>query len=202
MKPGGRLGIVLPEGIFNNPSLAYVREFCENRAFIHAVVSLPQETFFSSGASVKASLLFLQKFTEQEQSDFDAKHIKANTEVKAKHSEAITTEIARLESAIPAAKEARDTNKRKTLQKELADYQKRMAATIAMETRALLKDRFPYPIFLYDAQKVGITATGEQDQNELFPNDNQPPDVLKTCLELFQEFRRDPKPFFLTEARA
>jgi type I restriction enzyme M protein len=44
LKPGGRLGIVLPEGIFNNPSLTYVREFCENRAFIRAVVSLPQET--------------------------------------------------------------------------------------------------------------------------------------------------------------
>jgi len=52
LKPGGRLGIVLPEGVFNNPSLAYVREFCEDRAFICAVISLPQETFFSSGASV------------------------------------------------------------------------------------------------------------------------------------------------------
>ncbi|MBO0160152.1 SAM-dependent DNA methyltransferase, partial [Vibrio parahaemolyticus] len=39
LKPGGRLGIVLPEGVFNNPSLAYVREFCEDRAFIRAVVS-------------------------------------------------------------------------------------------------------------------------------------------------------------------
>ena len=39
LKPGGRLGIVLPESVFNNPSLAYVREFCENRAFIRAVVS-------------------------------------------------------------------------------------------------------------------------------------------------------------------
>jgi type I restriction enzyme M protein len=76
LKQGGQLGIVLPEGIFNNPSLAYVREFCENRAFIRAVVSLPQETFFSSGASVKASLLFLQKFTEKEQADFDAKRPK------------------------------------------------------------------------------------------------------------------------------
>jgi type I restriction enzyme M protein len=45
LKPGGRLGIVLPEGIFNNPSLASVREFCEDRARILAVVSLPQETF-------------------------------------------------------------------------------------------------------------------------------------------------------------
>jgi type I restriction enzyme M protein len=200
LKPGGRLGIVLPEGIFNNPSLAYVREFCENRAFIRAVVSLPQETFFSSGASVKASLLFLQKFTEQEQSDFDAKHTKANAEVKSKHADAIVTETARLEAAIAAAKEARDTEKRKTLQKELAGYEKRMAETIAKETRALLKEKFPYPIFLYDADKVGITATGEQDQNELVPNDNQPPGITKTCWELYHEFRCNPEPFFLTEA--
>ncbi len=200
LKAGGRLGIVLPEGIFNNPSLAYVREFCENRAFIRAVVSLPQEAFFSSGASVKASLLFLQKFTEKEQADFDAKHAKANAEVKAKHADAIATEITRLEAAIAAAKEVRDAEKRKTLQRELADYEKGMAETIAKETRALLKEHFPYPIFLYEAAKVGITATGEQDQNELVPNDNLPPGIKKTCLELYQEFRRDPKPFFLTEA--
>jgi type I restriction enzyme M protein len=202
LKPGGRLGIVLPEGIFNNPSLAYVREFCENRAFIRAVVSLPQETFFSSGASVKASLLFLQKFTDEEQADFDAKQAAANAEVKAKHADAIATETARLEEAIAAAKEARDTEKRKTLQKELADYKKRMAETIAKETRSLLKERFPYAIFLYEAEKVGITATGEQDQNELVPNDNQPPGITKTCLELYQEFRRNPAPFFLTETTA
>jgi type I restriction enzyme M protein len=200
LKAGGRLGIVLPEGIFNNPSLAYVREFCENRAFIRAVVSLPQEAFFSSGASVKASLLFLQKFTEKEQADFDAKHAKANAEVKAKHADAIATEITRLEAAIAAAKEVRDAEKRKALQKELADYEKRIATTIAIETRALLKERFPYPIFLYEAEKVGITATGEQDQNELVPNENSPPGITKTCLELYQEFRRNPKPFFLREA--
>ncbi|PKN30367.1 MAG: N-6 DNA methylase [Deltaproteobacteria bacterium HGW-Deltaproteobacteria-21] len=202
LKPGGRLGIVLPEGIFNNPSLAYVREFCENRAFIRAVVSLPQETFLSSGASVKASLLFLQKFTEKEQGEFDTKQAEANSEVTAKYASSIAMETARLESAIAAAKEMKETEQRKTLQKELADFRKRMAETIANETRALLKERFPYPIFLYEAEKVGITATGEQDQNELVPNDNQPPVITKTCLELYQEFRRNPKPFFLTEATA
>lgn len=202
LKPGGRLGIVLPEGIFNNPSLAYVREFCENRAFIRAVVSLPQETFFSSGASVKASLLFLQKFTDKEQADFDAKRAEVNVDVKAKHANAIAMETVRLESAIAAAKDARDTEKRRALQKELANYEKWMAETIAKETRALLKERFPYPIFLYEAEKVGITATGEQDQNELVPNDNQPPGITKTCLELYQEFRRNPAPFFLTGTTA
>jgi type I restriction enzyme M protein len=202
LRPGGRLGIVLPEGIFNNPSLAYVREFCENRAFIRAVVSLPQEAFFSSGASVKASLLFLQKFTEAEQADFDAKQDAAGAEVKERYEAEMTAETARLEAAITAAKEAKEGERRKALQKELADYQKRMAEIIARETRALLKERFPYPIFLYDARKVGITATGEQDQNELFPNDSQPPDIEKTCLELYQAFRRDPRPFFLKEEKA
>ncbi len=83
LKPGGRMGIVLPEGIFNNPSLAYVREYVEDRAFIRAVISLPQETFHSSGTSVKASLLFLQKFTEQEQGEFDKKKAEARAEVEA-----------------------------------------------------------------------------------------------------------------------
>jgi type I restriction enzyme M protein len=94
----------------------------------------------------------------------------------------------------------RDIEKRKTLQKELANYEKQMMEIITKETRALLKERFPYPIFLYEAEKVGINATGEQDQNELVPNDNQPPDITKTCLDLYQEFRHNPKPFFLAEA--
>jgi len=149
---------------------------------------------------VKASLLFLQKFTEKEQADFDAKHRKANTEVQAKHADAIATETKRIQDAVAVAKEAGETEKRKALQKELADYEKRMAETITTETRALLKERFPYPIFLYEAEKVGITATGEQDQNELVPNENSPPGLTKTCLDLYQEFRRNPKPFFLREA--
>ncbi|HXQ25974.1 MAG TPA: N-6 DNA methylase [Candidatus Acidoferrales bacterium] len=200
LKPGGKLGIVLPEGIFNNPSLAYVREFCENRAFIRAVVSLPQETFISSGASVKASLLFMQKFSEKEQADFDTKQHKANREVRAKYADAIAGETLKLETAIADAMKAQDTEKRKGLQRELAEYQKRMADTIASETRALLKERFPYPVFLYEAERVGITATGDTDQNELFPNVNQPPGDGKTCLELYHEFRRNPKAFFIREA--
>jgi type I restriction enzyme M protein len=199
LKPGGRLGIVLPEGIFNNPSLSYVREFCENRAFLRAVVSLPQETFFSSGAAVKASLLFLQKFTVKEQADFDAKQAKTRKEIELKHAGAIAKETKRLEDAIAAAK---DTGGRdwRSLQRELADYQKRIAEAIAIETRARLKERFPYPIFLYEAEKVGITATGDADQNELFPNGNQPRGLTHTCLELYREFRLQPKRFFLAEA--
>lgn len=164
LKPGGKLGIVLPEGIFNNPSLAYVREFCENRAFIRAIVSLTQEAFFYSGASVKASLLFVPKFSEKEQVDFNAKQQRADREVKARHADAIARERLRLETAIAGATKALETDRRRALQKELTEYQKRMADTIVSETRTVVKERFPYAIFLYEAEKVGITATGEADQ--------------------------------------
>lgn len=127
LKPGGRLGIVLPEGVFNNPSLAYVREFCENRALIRAVVSLPQETFLSSGASVKASLLFLQKFTEKERARFDAEQNKADAETDAKYAGEIAAETARLQAAIDDAKKQRNADARKIAQKALAGYSPRGA---------------------------------------------------------------------------
>ena len=79
----------------------------------------------------------------------------------------------------------------------MAEYQRLMVDRIAAETRALLKQRFLYPIFLYEADKVEITATGDVDQNELVPNDNQPRDISKTCLELYREFRSDPKRFLV-----
>ncbi len=52
LEPGGRLGIVLPEGVFNNSNdlNVRVREFVENRARLNAVVSLAPDTFKSSGA--------------------------------------------------------------------------------------------------------------------------------------------------------
>lgn len=196
LKPGGRMGIVLPEGIFNNPSLAYVREFCEDRAYIRAVVSLPQETFFSIGASVKASLLFMQKFTEKEKAEFDKKRVAAEEETRAKYKCEIEKETARLDAEIEAAKTARDTKQRKEFQDELRRFKREMEDRIKIESRALLKERFPYAVFLYEAEKVGVTSTGEADQSELYPNPNQPPGMEgKTCLELYCTFLKDPKPF-------
>jgi type I restriction enzyme M protein len=195
LKPGGRMGIVLPEGIFNNPSLAYVREFVEDRAYLKAVVSLPQDTFVSSGASVKASLLFLQKFTDEEQQRFDESYGHAGQEVDAKYADEIAAEEARLETAIQQAKDDGDAESRRTLQSELKQYRKEMEAKKTSETRALVKSRFDYPIFMYEAERVGITATGEEDQIELYPNDKQPEGIEKTCVEWYREFLEDPVPF-------
>ncbi|HKZ86560.1 MAG TPA: N-6 DNA methylase [Anaerolineae bacterium] len=195
LKPGGRMGIVLPEGVFNNPSLAYVREFCEDRAFIRAVVSLPQETFYSSGATVKASLLFLQKFTDAEQIEYGNLREQARAEIDVRYAPEIGTETKRLNAEIEAAKQARDAEGRKAAQKALADYLKAMEAQKRAEARALLKERFAYPVFMYEAEYVGIASTGEPDYNELYPNDDLPPGVAKTCLELYREFRRNPEAF-------
>lgn len=199
LKPGGRMGIVLPEGIFNNPSLAYVREFCEDRARVLAVVSLSQDTFYSSGATVKASLLFLAKYTEQEAADFAAKRDKAKADVEAKHAPAIAAETARLQAEIDAAKQAGDGKARKAAESELKQYLAKMEDAKGREARALLKVRFDYPIFLYEAEKVGITATGEPDANELYPNANLPAGMKPqdTCLEVYRKFLADPKAFLL-----
>ena len=102
-----------------------------------------------------------------------------------------------MEAALETAKQAKDADARKASQKELTEYQRTMADKITTESRALLKQRFAYPIFLYEAEHVGITATGEPDSNELYPNDRQPPGCEKTCLDLYREFRRNPNDFFV-----
>ena len=60
----------------------------------------------------------------------------------------------------PPRKRRRDAEQRKALEKALKDYQKRWPDTIATETRALLKERFPYPIFLYEAERVRDHGNG------------------------------------------
>lgn len=219
LEPGGTLGIVLPEGIFNNPSLAYVREYCEDRAFIRAVISLPQETFFSSGASVKASLLFMQKFTKKEKAEFDALKDSTLVEIEGKYKEQKTQlqeVIAKhnynqsdflpdglknhsKEQKAKASDKAKEANAKLKEEKDRAKKAlKELEELISKEARAVLKERFSYPIFMYEAEKVGITATGEADYNELYPNDNMPPDVEKTCLEVYREFMENPEAFMIS----
>jgi len=65
LKPGGRMGIVLPDGILGNVTDGYIRKFILEKAKILAVVDMPAETFQPS-TSTKTSLLFLQKKKEGE----------------------------------------------------------------------------------------------------------------------------------------
>lgn len=66
LKPGGRMGIVLPEGFLNNNSLKKVREYFESQAKILNITSLPINIFIGIGAIIKVSVVFLKKFTSAE----------------------------------------------------------------------------------------------------------------------------------------
>lgn len=166
LKPSGRLGIVLPETVLNSSDTEYVRKFVEGRAFIRAVVSLGEATFKSTKANVKTSILFIQKFKEDEKEKWD--------NLLKKHSENLHKEnsknIENLESIIKyKAKKGEeviyDKNDKTKAKKELSNLYKQ----IDIEAWQRAKNDFDYPIFLAHAENTGITTTGETGEN--VPND-------------------------------
>lgn len=65
LKPGGKMAIVLPDGILGNPNTEPVRAWILRYFKLLASVDLPVETFLPQ-VGVQASLLFLQKKTAEE----------------------------------------------------------------------------------------------------------------------------------------
>lgn len=60
IKDGGRMAIVLPDGIYGNNQLGYIRKFLIKQARIVAVIDVPIETF-QPNTGTKTSILILQK---------------------------------------------------------------------------------------------------------------------------------------------
>lgn len=71
LKPGGRAAIVLPQGKFNNSSLAFIREFILHKARLLAVVGLHVNTF-KPHTGTKTSVLLIQKYTEKQMDEIEA----------------------------------------------------------------------------------------------------------------------------------
>lgn len=65
VKKGGRLAVVLPQGIFNNTSEEYIRKYIMQKARILAVVGLHGNSF-KPHTGTKTSVIFLQKWAEEE----------------------------------------------------------------------------------------------------------------------------------------
>jgi type I restriction enzyme M protein len=61
----GRIAIVLPDGILSGPKMQFVRDFVFSHFKVVAIISLPYETFIPHGANVKASLLIMQKLSDE-----------------------------------------------------------------------------------------------------------------------------------------
>ena len=62
--PGGRLGIVVPESMFCNPSHRYVMNYIEQHARIDAIISMPKN-LFQPYTHAKTCVIMMTKFSEQ-----------------------------------------------------------------------------------------------------------------------------------------
>ena len=173
LKPGGRLGIVLPEGVLNNTNLQNVREYFEDRAKILLIVSIPQDVFMAAGATVKPSLMFFKRFTEEEQARYNGIKVKAFAEVQDKYIEELTSienDLAkRGKEALPAPDK-----------KKLRARKKEIETAIDQEAKTLVKQRFDYVIPIADIKRAGINSIGVKIENDLDP-----------LLEEFTKYRKE-----------
>ena len=162
LKPGGRMGIVLPEGVLNNSNLQKVRDYVESKAKILLIVSIPQDVFIASGATVKPSLLFFKKFTEEEALQYANIKSKATITIEAKYAE----EVANIQQKLAKkGKEALPAEEKKQLRSEL----KNIEAKKEQEIKAIVKEEFNYTIPIAEVEKAGISTTGARIDNELEP---------------------------------
>jgi len=162
LKPGGRMGIVLPEGVLNNTNLQKIRDFVESKAKILLIVSIPQDVFIASGATVKPSLLFFKKFTADEAAQYGKIVEKAQIEAEEPYQSELN-EIA--ETLAKRGKEAVSKDEKK----KLKDRQKEINAAIETTKKKIIKERFDYQIPIAEVQKAGISTTGAPIENELEP---------------------------------
>ncbi len=169
LKPGGRLGIVLPEGVLNNTNLQKIRDFVESQAKIILITSIPQDVFIASGATVKPSLLFFKKFTESEAKEWKSIFKKATLEITEKYA----AQVNPIEEKLALRGSAME-------KKELRGELQALKEKIEIEIKAKVKKDFDYEIPIAEIEKAGISTTGAEIENELIP----------LCKE-FTEYRRN-----------
>ena len=132
LKKGGRMGMVLPEGVLNNKNLQTVREYFEGKAKIILICSIPQDVFIAAGATVKPSLVFMRRFTNDEESEYANCKSEALAEVTALHQ----AEIDKLEATIAKADALTESLKDdlKKAQTKLKQAKKDKKNTTSVET--------------------------------------------------------------------
>lgn len=151
LKPGGRMGIVLPEGVLNNSNLQKVRDYFESEAKILLITSIPQDVFIASGATIKPSLLFFKRFTDEERKQYSEAKNKATKTVD-KDFESQIKEI-----------EVKYADDKKAKTKALKEIEVKKVTKIKEKTKEL----FNYEIPIVQVEKAGITTTGAKCKNEL-----------------------------------
>jgi len=160
LKPGGRLGIVLPEGVLNVQNLQKVREYFESVAKIILITSIPQDVFIKSGATVKPSLVFLKKFTDAEKKQWKEFETEAYSVTNEKYKQQLEDIEKQLSTR---GNESVDGETKKILRAE----KRKIEIQIEEEVRAIVKEKFDYEIPLAEVEKAGISSTGAKIDNDL-----------------------------------
>jgi type I restriction enzyme M protein len=65
LKPGGKMAVVLPEGVYGNKSYGFVWDYLFNNGHVFAMVDCPRNTFQPS-TDTKTNILFFEKGAFQE----------------------------------------------------------------------------------------------------------------------------------------
>ena len=157
------MGMVLPEGVLNTTNLKKVREYFEGRAKIILICSIPQDVFIAAGATVKPSLVFFKRFTEEEESEYLAAKTRAENEIRQKYTGQI--HALREKIAIEKAKKIKTKAGILVAEKELKEIEK----AIAEESKPLIKAYFDYEIPVAVIEDAGITSTGAPSPRNQLP---------------------------------
>lgn len=173
------MAIVLPEGVLNNPILQRVREWVEGKAKIINITSIPQDVFLKSGATVKPSLVFLKKFTDEERELYNGIKQRATTEAAEKYRPQLEDLRTAWEEESKVLKANRESESHKRQKKFYETQIKALEAQRDEEIKAAVKAEFDYPIPIVEVEKAGISSTGAVIENE-----------LKPVAEEFEQYRR------------
>lgn len=163
LKKGGRMGMVLPEGVLNTSNLQKIREYFEGKAKIILICSIPQDVFIAAGATVKPSLVFFKRFTEEEELQYLAAKARAEDEARQKY----IGEINALKDKI-ATEKAKKLKAKAVIaaaEKKLRNLEK----TIAEEAKSITKRYFDYEIPIAMVEDAGITSTGSVSAGNQLP---------------------------------
>lgn len=167
LKPGGRMGIVLPEGVLNNSALQKIRGYIEGKAKLINITSIPQDVFIASGATVKPSLIFLKKFSEEELATYQKITEFTTQEIKDKYQPKLNELKAAFKKEEKKLKESKSAKELRELKKKYTEDVKQIEDLIATEIKPFVKERFDYPIPVIEVEKAGISSTGAPCENEL-----------------------------------
>ena len=163
LKKGGRMGMVLPEGVLNTSNLQKVREYFEGRAKIILICSIPQDVFIAAGATVKPSLVFFKRFTEEEENQYAECKQRAYSKCFEKYKDEYDGLNAQLQILVDLG-----TGKSKEA-KEIRCRIAEILHAVEEEMKPLVKEYFDYEIPIAKVDDAGITSTGSISAGNQLP---------------------------------